>query len=151
MQMDEGLAERLLLACSGLTRAASAATATGELSMTQARLLGNLLREGPLRVSRLAALERCAQPSMTSLVNRCADAGLVTREPDPDDARAVRVTLTGAGSQALAEHRRRLSRPVAEAVDALRDGRAGEVAATTALLEELVATLWRRADAPLPA
>jgi len=149
--MDEVLAERLLLACSGLTRAASAATATGELSMTQARLLGNLLREGPLRVSRLAALERCAQPSMTSLVSRCADAGLVTREPDPDDARAARVTLTPAGSQALAEHRRRLSRPVAEAVDALRDGRADEVAATTALLEELVATLWRRADGPVPA
>ena len=148
MQSDEALAERLLLACSGLTRAASAAAAAGELSMTQARLLGNLEREGPLRVSRLAALERCAQPSMTSLVSRCAGAGLVTREPDPEDARAVRVTLTPAGSQALADNRRRLSGPVGDAVDALGASRRADVADAVVLLEALVATLWSHADAP---
>ncbi|WP_208972335.1 MarR family winged helix-turn-helix transcriptional regulator [Kineococcus rubinsiae] len=148
MQSDEALAERLLLACSGLTRAASAATAAGELSLTQARLLGNLDREGPLRISRLAALERCAQPSMTSLVSRCADAGLVTREADPGDARAVRVTLTPAGTQALRENRRRLSGPVGDAVDALGTDRREDVAGAVALLEALVGTLWSHADAP---
>lgn len=53
---------------------------------------------------------------MTGLVTRCADAGLVERTDDPDDARAVLVRLTPAGERALATDRERLSRPVAQAL-----------------------------------
>ncbi|WP_432573462.1 MarR family winged helix-turn-helix transcriptional regulator [Kineococcus sp. SYSU DK005] len=137
MQPDERLAARLLVACSELTRAATAAAAATPLSLTQGRVLGNLERRGPLRVSRLAALERCAQPSMTALVTRCADAGLVLRGADPDDARAVLVHLTARGAQALAEHRRALAEPLREALALLGDdGRTGAEDAA-ALLDRL--------------
>lgn len=40
--------------------------------------------------------------SVVELVNRAQDQGLVERAPHPDDARAVRVQLTGDGEQILA-------------------------------------------------
>lgn len=39
--------------------------------------------------------------SMVELVNRAESAGLVRREPDPDDHRVVRVTLTALGTAKL--------------------------------------------------
>jgi len=116
MQSTTELAERLLLACSVLTRSATAAAPATALSLTQARTLGTLHRQGPTRVSRLAELERCSQPSMTGLVTRCADAGLLERTADPDDARAVLVRLTPAGERALTEDRARLAHPVVQAL-----------------------------------
>ena len=74
----------------------------GELSRTAASVLTRVRDEGAQRVGDLAASESVAQPSMTTLVARLVGQGLVTRDPDPDDARAVRVTLTPAGREALA-------------------------------------------------
>lgn len=39
--------------------------------------------------------------SMVELVNRAEAAGLVRRDPDPDDHRVVRVTLTSLGTEKL--------------------------------------------------
>ncbi|NAZ84956.1 MarR family winged helix-turn-helix transcriptional regulator [Kineococcus indalonis] len=148
MQLDEQLATRLLVACSELTRAATAAAAPTPLSPAQGRLLGTVQRRGPLRVSRLAALEGSAQPSTTALVARCADAGLLTRTTDPDDARAVLVSLTERGARALAEHRRALAAPLGAALAPLgEDGRAGAERAA-ALLDRLTAAV--RDATPLP-
>jgi len=72
------------------------------LSISQTRALSNLNDQGPLRISALAASQRCAQPSMTALVDRLEAAGLVQRSPDPADARAVLVSLTEAGREQLA-------------------------------------------------
>lgn len=51
--------------------------------------------------------------SAVGLVDRCARAGLVRRERDTEDARRVRLHLTGAGSRLLArlvlEHYRGLA------------------------------------------
>ena len=152
MQLTAELADRLLLACSGLTRAVTAAAPATGMSLTQARTLGNLARQGPLRVSRLAALERCAQPTMTALVARCADAGLVTRTPDPADARAVLVALTDAGAEALSVTRRQLREPLArllaETTAATGDVPAEHLATAIDLLESITARAW---DLPGPA
>jgi DNA-binding MarR family transcriptional regulator len=48
-----------------------------------------------------------------ALVGRLADRGLVTREPDPDDRRAIRVAITAAGVELLAA-----ARPEADAANA---------------------------------
>jgi DNA-binding MarR family transcriptional regulator len=57
-------------------------------------------------VSELAQQQRVAQPSMTGLVQRLEHEGWVDRRPDPDDGRASRVGITGAGRAALDEYRR---------------------------------------------
>jgi DNA-binding MarR family transcriptional regulator len=52
---------------------------------------------GSLRPGEMAAQARLSKQSMTGLVKRCEEAGLVARERDPDDGRAYRVSLTARG------------------------------------------------------
>ena len=68
-----------------------------DLSRTAASVLAALRDGGPQRITALAAFEAVAQPTMTTLVGRLERDGLVTREPDPADARAVLVSLTPEG------------------------------------------------------
>lgn len=76
------------------------------MSFTTASTLGRLEREGPVRLTALAAAEGVAQPSMTQLVQRLESQGLATRVSDPDDGRVTLVAVTDLGRQVLAERRR---------------------------------------------
>jgi DNA-binding MarR family transcriptional regulator len=60
-----------------------------------------------MRIGELAHAEQVEPPTMTRLVDGLQRDGYVAREPDPDDARAVRVRATDAGTAALTEGRRR--------------------------------------------
>ncbi|CAN3129806.1 Transcriptional regulator [Mycobacterium sp. smrl_JER01] len=71
----------------------------------QARLLSTIEDQGEARISDLAALDHCSQPTMTTQVRRLEDAGMVTRTPDPHDARAVLIRITPAGVTALRQAR----------------------------------------------
>jgi DNA-binding MarR family transcriptional regulator len=73
-----------------------------ELPFAQARLLSAIEAQGAARISDLAALDNCSQPTMTTQVRRLEDAGLVSRTSDPVDARAVLISITPKGVQALA-------------------------------------------------
>lgn len=71
------------------------------LTPQQGQLLCVLMAQ-PYGMSDLGGVLGLAKSSLTGLVDRCAQRGLVRREPDPQDARAVRVALTPEGSE-LAE------------------------------------------------
>ncbi|GCA97627.1 MarR family winged helix-turn-helix transcriptional regulator [Mycolicibacterium sp. NCC-Tsukiji] len=75
------------------------------LPFAQARLLSTIEAEGRARISDLAALDHCSQPTMTTQVRRLEDAGLVSRTIDPDDARAVLISITPQGIATLAQVR----------------------------------------------
>jgi DNA-binding MarR family transcriptional regulator len=75
------------------------------LSLTAAATLARLQREGPARLTELATAEGITQPSMTALVARLSAQGLVRREADPSDGRAVVLSLTAAGEDLLAQRR----------------------------------------------
>src|SRR6266700_4307294 len=75
------------------------------LSLTAAATLADLERSGPQRLTALAVQEGVTQPAMTQLIGRLQDAGLVRREADPGDGRAVQVRLTGQGRDTLARRR----------------------------------------------
>lgn len=77
-----------------------------EVTLAQVRVLSQIDERGHVRISELARAERCSQPTMTVQVRRLREQGLVDTAPDPDDARAVRVSLTDRGVQALADTRR---------------------------------------------
>ncbi|MEU0598502.1 MarR family transcriptional regulator [Streptomyces sp. NPDC006393] len=87
------------------------------MSFTAASTLARLEREGPARLTALAAAEGVAQPSMTQLVQRLERRGLVRRVDDPADGRVTLVAVTDAGRELLAERRR------------LRDGRLADLLA----------------------
>ena len=70
------------------------------------RALSQIEELGPLRVSELAQVDRCSQPTATTTVQRLEQRGWVTRAVDPDDSRAVRITVTAAGREELAVNRR---------------------------------------------
>lgn len=57
----------------------------------------------PLTPTALAERERVSTPSMTRTVNGLVDAGLVSREPHPDDRRQVLVSITPAGRHVVTE------------------------------------------------
>ncbi|MFO1502981.1 MAG: MarR family transcriptional regulator [Steroidobacteraceae bacterium] len=54
-------------------------------------------------VGELAERLQAKHHGTVALVSRCEEAGLVRREKDPDDRRAVRVHLTASGEQQLAK------------------------------------------------
>ncbi|APE14312.1 MarR family transcriptional regulator [Mycobacterium sp. WY10] len=99
-----GLGSELLTVVARLNRLATQRIRL-PLPWAQARLLGTIDDQGEARISDLAELDHCSQPTMTTQVRRLEDAGLVTRTPDPDDARAVRIRITLAGQTMLAQVR----------------------------------------------
>jgi DNA-binding MarR family transcriptional regulator len=76
------------------------------LGLTANLALGTLEREGPARVTTLAAAASIRQPAMTELVQRLERQSLVTRVDDPGDARAALVTITDTGLALLDDQRR---------------------------------------------
>jgi DNA-binding MarR family transcriptional regulator len=61
----------------------------------------SLEREDSMRVGDLARGLRITVGGTSKLVDRIEQAGLIAREPDPDDRRASRVALTTAGKRKL--------------------------------------------------
>jgi DNA-binding MarR family transcriptional regulator len=84
-------------------------TDRADLSASAGFAMNRVCREGPLRLTALAAKEGISQPSMTQLIQRLERQGLVTRLADPDDGRAALIGITGHG-QALLDDRRRVRR-----------------------------------------
>jgi len=89
------------------------------LGLTANSTLGTLDREGPARVTALAAAASIGQPAMTELVQRLKRQGLVTRVDDPGDGRAALVTITDAGRALLDDQRRDRRDRLAELFTAL--------------------------------
>ena len=70
-----------------------------DLSASAALVLNRLHREGPMRLTALAAAEGASQSGMTQLVQRMEYQGLLERSSDPDDGRATLVMLSASGQQ----------------------------------------------------
>lgn len=75
------------------------------LPFAQGRLLSTIEDQGAARISDLAEVDHCSQPTMTTQVRRLEDAGLVSRTTDPDDARAVLIRITPKGVETLRQVR----------------------------------------------
>jgi DNA-binding MarR family transcriptional regulator len=81
--------------------------AGGELTPSSAAALATIERHGPLAPSELAELERVKRPTITRVVARLEEAGLVERTGDPGDGRAFVVSITREGSELLRRIRTR--------------------------------------------
>ena len=89
------------------------------LGLTANLTLGTLDREGPARVTVLAAAASIGQPAMTELVQRLERQGLVTRVEDPGDGRVALVTVTNDGRALLDDQLRDRRERMAELLTAL--------------------------------
>jgi DNA-binding MarR family transcriptional regulator len=77
------------------------------LTLTLRSALATIDREGPLTPSELAVHEGVTTPSVTKILRRLAEEGLIERRPNPRDRRAYLVFVSAAGVQRLAGARQR--------------------------------------------
>jgi len=84
-----------------------------DLSLTAVATLSSLDRQGPQRITTLATAEGVSQPSMTQLIQRLEQRGLVARGSDPADGRVALVTVTDQGRAALVARRQRNAERIA--------------------------------------
>src|SRR6201992_2125998 len=76
-----------------LMAALTEVAAEHDLSLTQLRVLG-ILRDREPTMADLATFTGLERSTISGLIDRAAQRGLVTRTADPHDGRSVRVTLT---------------------------------------------------------
>jgi DNA-binding MarR family transcriptional regulator len=107
-----------------------------DLGASAAFAMNRVCREGPIRLTTLAAKEGVSQPSMTQLIQRLERQGLVTRLADPDDGRAALIGITECGQKLLDDRKR------------LRRERLTALLATLTVEEE--SALWLSARVALP-
>ena len=98
------------------------------------RIISLLDEHGPLGITQLADLDRCSQPTMSAAVAQLVESGLVTKKPNPDDARGTVVTLSDSGRAELARVRRLHGERVAALVDAHPDLTTQDLATAVAVL-----------------
>jgi DNA-binding MarR family transcriptional regulator len=112
----------------------------GALSHAQYQVLFELLRRGELPAGGLAAVADVSPASMTQMLDRLGDAGLVERVRSETDRRIVGARLTDAG-RAVCEERRAALEPLWR--EMLAEFTASELHTTAAVLDRL-AELFER-------
>ena len=95
-------------------------------------------RHGPPTPSELALRERVQRPTVTRVLARLEEAGLVTRAADPGDRRSALVTVTPAGAALLAESRTRKDLFLARRLERLDPADRAALARAAELLERLL-------------
>jgi DNA-binding MarR family transcriptional regulator len=97
--VDTALASTLRLAVVRLNRRLRAQRADTSVTLTQLAALSTLKKHGPLTPGELAAHERVQPPSMTRVLAKMEERGLVDRQPHPTDGRQALVDLTPPGRE----------------------------------------------------
>jgi len=81
--------------------------AGGDLSPSMTAALATIENHGPLTPSRLADVERIKRPTVTRVLARLEQEGLVERSADPSDGRSTLVSTTKDGRALLKRLRSR--------------------------------------------
>ncbi len=100
------VAARLRLSATRLARQLRQQSGSG-LTPTQLSALAAIHRDGPLTMGSLAEEERVAPPTITKVIGKLEEQGLVAKEIDLGDRRVCRVATTPAGEALLDESRQR--------------------------------------------
>jgi DNA-binding MarR family transcriptional regulator len=100
------LAGMLGAAISRLNRRLRQARPVGELTQNQISVLHSLELAGALTPRELADAERVQPPTMTKVLAKLEERGLVQRTPHPTDGRQVILSATPAGRAVMSEQRR---------------------------------------------
>jgi len=111
---------------------------SAECTITQARTLATLKIEGPKRLTDLAVLQQVTQPSMSILVARLENRGLVERVPESGGRRPTLIAITGTGRALLDSLVALRARVIQSRLEQLTEGDLEAVARALPALERLV-------------
>ncbi|HET8950044.1 MAG TPA: MarR family transcriptional regulator [Solirubrobacteraceae bacterium] len=131
------LASRLRLDISRMARRLRQ-EAGAELSPSQTAALVTIERHGPLTPSELAERERVRRPTITRVLARLEEAGLVERAADPQDRRCSLVTISGDGRALLEAARARKDAYLSRRIDALDAADRAALERAAAILERML-------------
>jgi DNA-binding MarR family transcriptional regulator len=131
------VASRLAVVTGNLNRRIR--SAGGGLSHGMLSALATVSKIGPIRPADLAHHELVSAPSMTRVVSELEARELVTRTVDPDDGRAVLISVTAHGMDAVVRARAARADLVGELLFALDEGQVAAIAAALPALEAALA------------
>src|SRR5262245_47660716 len=100
------LAGALRDAITRLNRRVRQARPVGDLTVSQLSALTSLELAGALTPRELADVERVQPPTMTKIVAKLEERGLVQRTPHPTDGRQVILSSTGLAREILGQYER---------------------------------------------
>src|SRR5436190_7514886 len=100
------LAEQLRVAITRLNRRLRQTRPVGELTQNQLSVLASLEMAGAMTPRELSESERVQPPTMTKVLAKLEERGLVQRAPHPTDGRQVLLSATESGRAVLLEQRR---------------------------------------------
>jgi DNA-binding MarR family transcriptional regulator len=90
-----------------------------ELTHYHYAILGVLSKRGPSPVSSVGNKLMISKPQMTAIIDRLADLGLVSREPDKTDRRIINISLTSKGRVVLSSATGKIKENVAARIAGL--------------------------------
>ncbi len=114
------VADRLHSAAIHLLRQARKQDVLARQGPARLSALSVLVFGGPMTLGQLAQAEQVKAPTMSRIVAGLKNSGLARIEPDPKDARRIRVTVTPKGERLLQEARQRRIQSIAEMLAVLR-------------------------------
>jgi len=104
----------------------------GTLTLERSKILWPLVLGGPMRAGELAQQCHLGRPTLTELVDGLVDDGLVRRDEDPSDRRAVILALTAQGRRELHRFETAIAAALAEVVGRLEPSKRERLGATLA-------------------
>jgi DNA-binding MarR family transcriptional regulator len=131
------LASRLRLDIARMARRLRQEAGAG-LSPSQTAALATIERHGPLTPSELAERERVQRPTVTRVLARLEQAGLVDRAPDPADRRSSLVSISAGGRALLDSMRARKDAYLARRIDALEPADREALERAAAIFERML-------------
>ncbi len=117
----------------------TASQGTGhELGASSIAALATVERAGPLTPSELADAERVKRPTVTRIVTRLVEEGMVDRGPDPEDGRCSLISITPAGKDLLKRLRNRKDAYLAQRLEDLPERDVATLRRAAAILERML-------------
>jgi len=113
--------------------------AGADLSPSLTAALSTVERHGPLTPSEVAVREGIQRPTVTRVLARLEEQGLIERMIDPRDKRSSLVTATKDGRELLAELRTRKTAFLASRIERLEPGERATLERAADILERMLA------------
>lgn len=104
---EAALATKLRLVAMRLARRLRQQSSDGDVSPSMLSVLVSVEASGSLSLGELAEIERVQPPTISRVIARLEERGLVSREADSGDRRVARVRLTATGARFVARSRSR--------------------------------------------
>jgi DNA-binding MarR family transcriptional regulator len=134
---SEQLATLLRDAITRLNRRVRQARPVGDLTFSQISALTSLQLAGALTPRELADVERVQPPTMTKIVGKLEERGLVARTPHPTDRRQVILAATEQGRAVYAQFERVRDEWLAQALAGLTPDERGTLEAAARILQQV--------------